>query len=218
MSPDAEGAVTVTVVETFLAIQGESSWAGCPCFFIRLAGCNLRCRYCDTTYAYGPGQTAAVAQLVAEARAARTTLVEVTGGEPLLQPEFTTLARVLRDESGKQVLVETNGTLDLSRVPEGVVAVMDVKCPGSGATVEFDRGNIQRLRPYDEVKFVLCDRADYEWARDFVSRHDLARRCHAVHFSPAWQLLAPCHLAEWLVADGLPVRLQMQLHKLLGTR
>lgn len=208
----------VDVCETFVSIQGESTRAGMSCFFVRLSGCNLRCAYCDTQYAYKPGRETAIATIVSDCAASSARIVEITGGEPMLQPGFHELARALRDDSGKQVLVETNGSRDISVIPEGVIAVMDVKCPGSGECGATDLSNIKRLRPRDEVKFVLTDRADYEWAREFVSRHDLASRCGAILFGPAHGRLAPEQLARWLIADGLPVRLQIQLHKVLGFR
>ena len=163
----------VDLYETFLSIQGESSYAGLPCFFVRLAGCNLACRYCDTPEARGTGTRRSIASIVEEATAAKAPITEITGGEPLLQEGFACLAVALRDQSGKKVLVETNGALDISIIPEGVTAIMDVKCPGSGESGSFDPANLQRLRSADEVKFVLSDRKDYEWARDFVVSHTL---------------------------------------------
>jgi 7-carboxy-7-deazaguanine synthase len=209
---------TVTVFETFTSIQGESSFAGLPCYFIRLAGCNLRCRYCDTPQAYGGGKERFVAELVDAWRASPAAIVEITGGEPLLQAGFAELASALRDVSSRRVLVETNGSRDLGVIPDGVIAVMDVKCPGSGEAAAMDLANIRRLRPEDEVKFVILDRADYTWAREFVAEQKLAVRCGAILFSPVWGSLDPSPLAEWILADGLSVRLQMPLHKVLGVR
>ena len=209
---------TVNVCEAFVSIQGESTYAGLSCFFIRLAGCNLRCRYCDTTYAYNPGTELPIADLVSENRASKTAIVEITGGEPLLQAGFRELASALRDQGGKPVLVETNGSLDISVIPAGVIAVVDVKCPGSGVSESMDPANIGRLRPQDEVKFVLTVRTDYEWARDFVKRRTLASRCHAVMFSPAFGMLTGRDLGNWILEDGLTVRLQVQLHKILGMK
>jgi 7-carboxy-7-deazaguanine synthase len=209
---------TVNICETFVSIQGESTFAGLSCFFIRLAGCNLRCRYCDTPYAYGPGLDAPIPDLVAECRASKAAIVEITGGEPLLQPGFRELATALRDQVGKPVLVETNGSQDISAIPAGVMAIMDVKCPGSGAGEFMDLANIGRLRPQDEVKFVLTDRKDYEWARDFLRRNSLASRCQAVLFSPVFGVLTAKDLGQWIMDDGLPVRLQVQLHKILGVK
>jgi 7-carboxy-7-deazaguanine synthase len=214
----SSAADTVGVYETFVSIQGESTWAGLPCFFVRLAGCNLRCSYCDTAYAYGPGIVRRVDELAQQAAAAVVPLVEITGGEPLLQPGFPGLARGLRSATGGTVLVETNGSLDISIIPEGVIAIMDVKCPGSGESARMDPRNLGRLRRSDEVKFVLTDRADYEWACALVRRHDLPAVCAAVLFSPAWGRLEPKLLAEWIAADRVAVRLQLPLHKVLGVR
>jgi 7-carboxy-7-deazaguanine synthase len=209
---------TVNICETFVSIQGETTYAGLSCFFIRLAGCNLRCRYCDTTYAYNPGLDAPIQDLVEECRRNPTAIVEITGGEPLLQAGFRELAAALRDRGGRPVLVETNGSLDISAVPAGVIAIMDVKCPGSGVSEAMDPANIGRLRPQDEVKFVLSDRKDYEWARDFVKRHTLATRCHAVLFSPVFGKLPAKEVGQWILEDGSPVRVQVQLHKVLGMK
>ena len=210
-------AATVNTIETFVSLQGESTYAGLPCFFIRLGGCNLRCRYCDTTHAYAPGQPVAVETLVLACAAAGVTLAEITGGEPLLQPASRDLALALQAR-GIQVLVETNGSLDISCVPEGVVAVMDMKCPGSGETAAMDFRNVDRLRPYDEVKFVIGDRVDFEWACDVVRRHDLVRRCRSVLYGAVAGTLAPATLGAWILEARLPVRLQVQLHKVLGMK
>lgn len=210
---------TVDLFETFVSIQGESTYAGLSCFFVRLAGCNLDCAYCDSPRARtaAGGRTAGVDELVEACRASSAAIVEITGGEPLLQPGFRALAEALCGScGGRPVLVETNGSLDLSLIPAGAIAIMDVKTPGSGMGGRMDPGNIGRLRPHDEVKFVIIDHADYEWAAEFVRRHRLADKCHAVLFSPAWGRLDPGTLAGWLLKDALPVRLQVQLHKLLG--
>lgn len=209
---------SVEVCETFVSLQGESTYAGLPCFFVRLSGCNLRCSYCDTPQAYGPGTKRAIPALAAEALAGGAAISEITGGEPLLQPGFAALARALRDATGRPVLVETNGSCDLSLVPEGVIAIMDLKCPGSGEHGRMDMANIGRLRPQDEVKFVLTGRDDYAWAGALVRAHDLHLRCGAVLFSPAAGLLRPEMLAGWILEDRLPVRLQVQLHKMLAFR
>jgi len=203
----------LSVCEVFQSIQGESTHAGLPCFFIRLAGCNLRCRYCDTPEAYADGRMTAVGELVKRCRQSAAPLVEITGGEPLLQEGTPVLASAVRDQAGKTVLIETNGSCDLSAVPGEVIAVVDVKTPGSGEPGAMDWNNVKRLREYDEVKFVLCDRTDYEWAVERVQEHDLPARCRAVHFSPAWGLLDPGELARWIVNDAPPVRLHLPLHK-----
>ena len=208
----------VNVCERFVSIQGESTYAGLPCFFIRLAGCNLRCTYCDTVYAFEPGTDMTVEELVAAAADCGAPLVEITGGEPLLQPGFVPLATALLAVPGRRLLVETNGSMDISSVPEKAIAILDVKCPGSGQNGEMDEGNIGRLRRDDEVKFVLTDRGDYEWASEFVARHRLDAACNAVFFTPARDMLDSAELARWLVEDRLPVRLGMQLHKAVGMR
>jgi 7-carboxy-7-deazaguanine synthase len=209
---------TVKVTETFVSLQGESTWAGSPCFFVRLSGCNLRCRYCDTRHAYAEGVETPVAELVEAFHQSRAPLAEITGGEPLLQAGFPELAVGLRERDGKTVLVETNGSLDLSLIPAGIIAVMDLKCPGSGESGAMDMGNLRRLRSDDEVKFVIGDRADFDWACEMVGRHGLASRCRAVLFSPVFGVLAASTLGAWLVEARLPVRLQLPLHKMLEIR
>lgn len=206
---------TVMLAEMFTSLQGESTYAGLPCFFVRLAGCNLRCRYCDTAAATATGREVAVSEVVAALRACNVGLVEITGGEPLLQAGFARLASELRS-AARTVLVETNGSLDISAIPEGVVAIMDLKCPGSGAMAAMDFRNVARLRPYDETKFVIGDRNDFEWACAMVREHRLDTRCRAVLFSPVAGVLDPATLGRWLLEAGAPARLQIQLHKLLG--
>ncbi len=206
----------MNVIETLVSIQGESTFAGLPCFFIRLAGCNLRCAYCDTPRAWADGAERSLPSLVDEFRQSGLTLAEITGGEPLAQPDTPALAVALLGAGAKPVLVETNGSLDIGALPDGSVAVVDVKCPGSGAGDSFNPVNLLRLRPRDEVKFVLSDRADFDWSAAFVRRHNLAARCGAVLFSPVEGRLAGRDLAAWLVEERLPVRLQIQVHKALG--
>jgi 7-carboxy-7-deazaguanine synthase len=208
----------VRVAEVFESIQGESTYAGFPCFFVRLSGCNLRCVYCDTKRAYRSGKPASIRELVRRCRGSGAPLAEITGGEPLLQDGFRELALALRDRTRKKVLVETNGSADISAIPAGVVAVVDVKTPGSGEAGSFELSNIRRLRKYDEIKFVICDRNDYRWACRFVERQELARRCAAVLFSPAHGMLKAGDLARWMVRDGVPARLQVQLHKKVGLK
>ena len=204
------------VCETFASLQGETTFAGLPCFFIRLAGCNLRCRYCDTAYAWEGGRPMLADEVVAASRASGLAAVTITGGEPLLQPGLPALAQALLDAGAAPLLIETNGSLDISLIPPPAIAIMDLKCPASGQADAMDWTNVSRLRPHDEVKFVIQDRADYDWARAVVARHDLAALCHAVLFSPAAPQLAAAELGRWVLADRLPVRLQIQLHKLLG--
>lgn|GEM_PF-232429 len=210
--------ICVEVCETFTSIQGESTYAGMPCFFIRLAGCNLSCSYCDTPQALKPGTRKAVGDLVALAADSKVPLVEITGGEPLLQDGFVELAGRLVAETGKIVLVETNGTRDISAIPDKAVAIMDIKCPGSGAGAATDWDNIDRLRPYDEVKFVISDRADFDWAQGTVERYGLHSRCRAVFLSPAAGRLKAADLASWMLAAPAPVRLGLQLHGILGLK
>lgn len=201
------------VCETFISIQGESTHAGTPCFFIRLAGCNLRCSYCDTSYAYAAGTPRRVSQLVEDFRASNVSLVEVTGGEPLLQPDVIGLLKAL--QRCGTVMIETNGSQDISQVPAGVIIIMDIKCPGSGESGSTDWQNIQRLRPYDEVKFVIRDRNDYDWARRVVMNLNLPEQCHAVLFSPVFNVANPAELADWIIRDRVPVRLNLQIHKMV---
>jgi 7-carboxy-7-deazaguanine synthase len=202
----------LTVNEIFYSIQGESTYAGKPCVFVRLTGCDLRCSWCDTSYAFSEGRKMTVEAVLQQVDEYGSPLVEVTGGEPLLQEDvYPLMERLL--ESGRTVLLETGGQVDVSRVPGAVVKVMDVKCPGSGQSNRNDWSNIDRLGSRDQVKFVINDRADYQFARDTVIRHALDRRCAAVLFSPVHDVLEPKALSEWILEDRLPVRLQLQIHK-----
>jgi 7-carboxy-7-deazaguanine synthase len=202
----------LTVNEIFYSIQGESTFAGRPCVFVRLTGCDLRCTWCDTTYSFNEGRKMSVEDVVEEVRRYGSPLVEVTGGEPLLQQDVYPLMEQLI-EGGRTVLLETGGQVDVSRVPGAVVKVMDVKCPGSGESERNDWANIDRLGSRDQVKFVIKDRADYEYARHTLARHALDRRCAAVLFSPVHGVMHPRELSEWILEDKLPVRLQLQIHK-----
>lgn len=202
----------LTINEIFHSIQGESTYAGEPCVFVRLTACDLRCRWCDTPYAFHEGRKMSVDEVVRAVEAYGCPMVEITGGEPLLQPDVVPLMdRLLA--SGRTVLVETGGHRSIAGVPAGVIRVMDVKCPGSGEAGRNDWSNLALLTRNDQVKFVLADRADYEFARDVVTRERLAERCGAVLFSPVHGELPPRQLAEWVLADLLPVRVQVQLHK-----
>jgi 7-carboxy-7-deazaguanine synthase len=202
----------VTINEIFYSVQGESTFAGRPCVFVRLTACDLRCSWCDTPYAFHEGRKRDIADVLAEVDRFGCPLVEVTGGEPLLQEDVYPLMQGLLDR-GKTVLLETGGHRSTARVPEPVVTVLDIKCPASGEAERMDWTNVDRLRPHDEVKFVVKDRGDYEYARDVLARHDLARRTAAVHMSPVHGVLDPKTLSEWVLADSLPVRIQLQLHK-----
>lgn len=203
--------MTLMVSEIFRSIQGESSFAGLPCAFVRLAGCNLRCRYCDTRYAQEGGTPMSLEEIMERVSAFGLELVEITGGEPLVQQETPALAAALL-ERGCQVMVETNGTLDISDLPDGAIRIMDIKCPSSGASAQFMWENIWRLRDNDEVKFVISDRHDYEWARGIV-RERFGRTKTRLLFSAVFGELPPRNLVEWILQDKLPVRFQLQIHK-----
>jgi 7-carboxy-7-deazaguanine synthase len=201
------------VNEIFHSIQGESTRAGMPCVFVRLTGCNLRCSWCDTEYAFEEGMAMSVERVLEEVERHGCRLVEVTGGEPLLQPEAMDLMRALLDR-GHEVLLETGGSLPIESVPRGVVRIVDVKCPGSGESDRNRWENLDHLDSSDEVKFVIRDRADYEWARSVFHDRGLAERCAAL-FSPVHGVLGAGELAGWVLEDRLPVRVQVQLHKVL---
>jgi 7-carboxy-7-deazaguanine synthase len=199
------------VTEIFHSIQGESSYAGQPCVFVRLTGCPLRCTWCDTAYAFHGGQDDSVEDVLAKVHSYGCRLVEVTGGEPLAQPESLSLMARLCD-AGYTVLLETSGAIDIAPVDPRVHVILDVKCPGSEMTDRMHWPNLSRLAAKDEAKFVLADRADYDWARETLARYDLADRC-TVLFSPVFGSLDLRELAEWILADRLPVRFQLQMHK-----
>lgn len=202
---------TLVVKEIYKSIQGESTWAGFPCVFVRLTGCDLRCVWCDAPHAFTGGDRLTVEEVVAQVEALACPLVEITGGEPLLQPAVHPLTSALLDR-GHRVLIETGGHLDISGVDPRAVRILDVKCPASGESSKVRWENLSLLRQGDQVKFVLSDRADYDWAKDVVLRHDLLARAEVL-FSVAHALLPPAHLAAWLLEDRLPVRLQLQIHK-----
>ena len=201
------------VTEIFRSIQGESTRAGFPCAFVRLTGCSLRCVWCDTAYAFTGGEDIPVSEAVARVLALGTDLVEVTGGEPLEQDGVYPLMAELLDR-GKTVLLETGGHVPLDRVDPRVVKIVDVKAPGSGMMAANLPENLENLSARDEVKFVLADRQDFDWALDFVAARDLDRR-HVVTFSPVWESLPAADLAGWIRDSGRPIRLGLQLHKLL---
>ena len=201
----------LTVNEIFHSIQGESTYAGAPCVFVRLTACDLRCTWCDTVYAFHEGTKRSVEDVVADVLAYKCPLVEITGGEPLLQEDVYPLMRQLL-AAGKTVLLETGGHQQIGRVPADVVRIVDVKCPASGESGRNEWTNLDVLTPRDEVKFVIQDRADYEYALDVVRRHGLDARVGAVLFSPVHGVLDLRTLSEWILADRAPVRLQVQLH------
>jgi 7-carboxy-7-deazaguanine synthase len=204
----------LTVNEIFHSIQGESTRAGEPCVFVRLTACDLRCSWCDTAYAFHEGRKMSVDEVVAAVDAHGCPLVEITGGEPLLQDDvYPLMERLLA--GGRTVMLETGGHRPITRVPAAVVKIVDVKCPGSGEADSNDWTNLQALAPHDEVKFVVGDRVDYEYARDVIARYGLAARAAAVLLSPVHGALEPKILSEWMLADRLPARLQLQLHKFI---
>jgi 7-carboxy-7-deazaguanine synthase len=204
---------TLLVSELYRSIQGESTFAGRPCAFIRLTGCPLRCAWCDSAFAFTGGRRLALAQVLDEVGALGLPLVEVTGGEPLAQPGCLGLLGALCD-SGYEVLLETSGALDIAPVDARVVKIVDIKCPGSGEEAANRWENLARLGPRDELKFVLAGRADYDWARAILERHQLGLP-RPIHFSPVFGAVEPAQLAEWILRDALPVRLHLQLHKLV---
>ncbi len=217
------------ITEIYKSLQGESTYAGLPCVFVRLTGCNLRCSWCDSEYTFTGGKRMTLDAVMAEVETLEPGggLIEITGGEPMLQErDVVPLMQRLLDE-GYTVLLETSGERPLSPVPKGVIKIVDVKCPHSGEPNTFREENLETLTLHDEVKFVLSDRADYEFARDFLQRHDLPGKVNALLLSPAFQkdasgerdtshcLLDPRELAEWILADDLPVRLSLQMHKFI---
>ncbi len=224
-SPDA----IMQISEVYKSLQGESTYTGLPCVFVRLTGCNLRCTWCDTEYSFYGGKKMTLEQVFDEVEHLNPSrgLVEITGGEPMLQErEVVPLMQRLLG-AGYKVLLETSGERPLETVPAGVVKIVDVKCPDSGEADTFRMENLATLRPHDEVKFVISDRVDYEFARDFAAQHQLAGRVNAVLFSPAFSkdasgardaskcLLDPQQLAEWILEDNVPARLGLQIHKLI---
>jgi 7-carboxy-7-deazaguanine synthase len=204
---------TLVIHEIYRSLQGESTFAGLPCVFIRLTACHLRCGYCDTPHAFHQGEPMTLNDVIARALELGDELVEITGGEPLLQPEVYPLLSRLAD-AGKTVLLETSGAIDTSAVDPRVHIILDVKTPGSGEVEANDWSNLKRLRPIDEVKFVLCDRSDFDWAVSVVREHSLTERC-PVLFSAAFGRLSPSELAAWILETHVPIRIQLQQHKIL---
>ncbi len=203
----------LTVNEIFKSLQGESSFTGLPCLFIRLTGCNLRCTWCDTEYAFYEGKPKSVQDIMDAIEPLGVSLVEITGGEPLLQDEVYDLMNALLAKN-YQVLVETGGGVSVAKVPEQVIKILDVKCPGSGEASKNIWENLDHLNPHDEVKFVLADRADYEWSRDILQQHDIPNKAKTL-FSPVYDKLDLKDLAAWVLEDNLRVRVQTQLHKII---
>ncbi|MGO8786794.1 MAG: radical SAM protein [Terriglobia bacterium] len=204
----------MVITEIFKSIQGESSFAGLPCVFVRLTGCNLRCRWCDTAYAFHGGAKMTVDEVMGRVRQLGGKLVELTGGEPLLQDDVYPLTEQLLRE-GFQVLVETSGERYVGRLPRAVIKVVDVKCPGSGEGGTFHADNLGVLQRKDQIKFVIVDENDYLYARDFMHQHDLRGRVGEVILSPVFAQLHPRQLTEWILRDGLDVRLGLQIHKFI---
>jgi 7-carboxy-7-deazaguanine synthase len=213
---EIERAKTITVNEIYHSIQGESTWAGEPCVFVRLTFCDLRCTYCDTEYAFYEGKKQTLDEIVAAVAVFRCPLVEITGGEPLLQKNVLPLMTMLAD-AGHTVLLETSGAHDISPVDPRVHRIMDLKTPGSGECERNLFENLSHLTSRDEVKFVIGSREDYEWSREQLQRFQLNQRCAAVLFSPIFGRIDPREIVEWVLADRLPVRFQLQMHKFIWT-
>jgi len=206
------------VTEIFKSIQGESSLSGTPCVFIRLTGCNLRCRYCDTVYAYEGGDWLSIDDILSKVDDYKCNLVEITGGEPLLQNGVYLLISALL-KTGKSILIETNGSIDIERVQgfkglriQGLKIIMDIKCPDSGMSERMNWGNLDKLYNNDEVKFVISSRGDYDWSKEIIKKYSLADRCHIL-MSPVYDNLTAEELSEWILNDNLNVRLNLQIHK-----
>lgn len=199
------------VCEIFTSIQGESSYAGLPCTFVRMTGCNLRCTYCDTTYVYDEGSEVSEEEVLKKVRDAGIGLIEITGGEPLLQKEVYHLIRRLI-EDGYKVLIETNGSLSIRDIDKRAVVILDIKTPGSGMYEKMDLSNLDEIKQTDEIKFVITDRMDYDWSKDMIGKYALHQKCHLL-MSPAYGSLVPSVLAGWILEDKLPARLNLQIHK-----
>ena len=202
--------------EIYASIQGESSHTGLPCIFIRLTGCNLRCSWCDTAYAFYAGNDFTIEETLQKVDTFGLPLVEITGGEPLLQEDVYPLMEALL-KKGYRVMLETSGALPIDKVPQRVIKILDIKCPGSGEEKKNHLENLKLLSPHDEVKFVLLDRADYEWSRDLLRKYDLAPSTQVL-FSPVYDKLNLKDLSQWILKDRLAVRLQTQLHKVIWSK
>ena len=206
----------LTINEIYFSVQGESTWAGLPCVFVRLTFCDLHCTYCDTEYAFYEGKKRSLGEIVGDVLAYDCPLVEITGGEPLLQKNVLPLMTLLAD-AGRTILLETSGAHDIAAVDSRVHRIMDLKTPGSGEVERNLFSNIDYLTSRDEVKFVIGSREDYEWSRTQLRDHRLASRCRAVLFSPIFGRIDPREIVEWILADKLPVRFQLQMHKFIWT-
>ncbi|HEX6588091.1 MAG TPA: radical SAM protein [Longimicrobiales bacterium] len=219
MTAPASATSFLRVTEIFHSIQGESTWAGVPCTFVRLTGCPLRCVWCDTEYSFHGGEKVMIDDIIARVDAIGTPVIEITGGEPLIHRNAFVLAQRLADK-GYTVLVETSGAVDVAPLDPRAHKIMDLKCPGSGEVEKNLWSNLDHLTERDEIKFVIANRADYEWARDVVRNRGLDRRVHAgtlraILFSPVWDSVDFRELAEWILEDHLPVRYQIQMHKII---
>ena len=203
----------IKINEIYLSVQGESTHTGLPCIFIRLTGCNLRCSWCDTAYAFHEGKNMSIDEILQKVENFGIHLVEITGGEPLMQDNVYTLMRRLI-ENGYKVMLETGGSISLERVPKDVIKIMDLKCPGSGEQDKNNLDNLKLLAPHDEVKFVILDKKDYEWSRDIIKKYKINETAHIL-FSPVFDKLELKEMVKWILEDRLPVRLQTQLHKII---
>jgi 7-carboxy-7-deazaguanine synthase len=206
--------ILLRITEIFFSLQGETTSTGIPTAFIRLTGCPLRCQYCDSAYAFHGGEKMELAEILNQVASYRPRYVTVTGGEPLAQPNCMALLQALCD-AGYRVSLETSGALPIKDVDARVIKIVDIKTPGSGEVQRNDLTNLQYLNPQDEVKFILCDRHDYEWTKSFLEEHKKALGSCEILFSPSFNQLALHDLAEWIIADHLPVRMQLQLHKVI---
>lgn len=203
----------IKINEIYLSVQGESTYTGLPCIFVRLTGCNLRCSWCDTAYAFHEGTDMSIEEILREVEKFSVNLVEITGGEPLMQDNIYPLMEKLL-ERGHKVMLETGGSISLEKVPRDVIKIMDLKCPGSGEQNKNNLDNLKLLAPHDEVKFVIIDRTDYEWSRDIIKKYKINEIAHIL-FSPVFDKLELKEMVKWILEDRLPVRLQTQLHKII---
>jgi len=206
----------IKINEIYLSVQGESSRSGLPCIFVRLTGCNLRCVWCDTAYAFHEGKTQSIDQTLKDVKKFKINLVEITGGEPLIQEGVYPLMEALL-ENGYKVMLETGGSLSLGKVPRDVIKILDLKCPGSEEHKKNNLDNLKLLAPHDEVKFVILDRRDYEWSRDLIKKHKINETA-PILFSPVYGKLELKEMVKWILEDRLPVRLQTQLHKVIWSK